>query len=173
MRIARVVLAGLICWGARGAAQDCSGATFLISGLAVTGLAIYDIASVPQSVQRYNERQVAFAPLVNLRDRSYGVSVSLPLGRRRQPALVRQSPPSHKSATTGVLLSLGSTAIPAGWGVLENNTTGAWVFLSGVVVGPSVGHFYAGQVLRGLGTAGLRATGAAVGISSIVNCFND
>jgi hypothetical protein len=41
------------------------------------------------------------------------------------------------------------------------------------VVGPSVGHFYAGQVARGLGTTGLRAAAAAVGISSLVGCFSD
>jgi ABC-type sugar transport system permease subunit len=51
--------------------------------------------------------------------------------------------------------------------------TGAWVFLSGEVVGPSVGQFYAGQTARAAGTIALRAAGSAVGISSLVGCFND
>jgi hypothetical protein len=154
----------------RSAAQDCSGTTFLVSTAAVTGLAIFDIATAPASVRRYNERQVSIAPLVNLRDGSYGLSVSLPLGRRRMPP--PQVSPSRKSPSTGLLLSLGSTAIPMGTGVLMQSNGGAWVFLSGIVVGPSVGHFYAGQVVRGLGTAGLRAASAAVGISSIIPCLD-
>lgn len=167
------VLAALLAAGfpVRSAAQDCSGTTFLISTAAVTGLAIFDIASAPASVRRYNERQVAIAPIVNLRDGSYGLSVSVPLGRRRPPPL--QAPSRHKSPTTGLLLSLGSTTVPMGLGILGGSTGGAWVFLGGLVVGPSVGHIYAGQVARGLGTAGLRAAGAAVGISSIVACFGD
>jgi hypothetical protein len=155
----------------RSAAQDCSGITFLASTVAVTGLAVFDIATAPASVRRYNERQVSIAPLVNLRDGSYGLSVSFPLGRRRmqQPQVTA----TRKSPSTGLLLSLGSTTIPMGTGVLMQSTGGAWVFLSGIVVGPSVGHFYAGQVVRGLGTTGLRAASAAVGISSIIPCFID
>lgn len=146
--------------------------TFLASTAVVTGLAIYDIATAPAAVRRYNERQVSIAPLVNLRDRSYGIAVSFPLGRRPAPAPL-QAPRRYKSPTTGLLLSLGSTTVPMGVGVLEGSRGGAWVFLSGIVVGPSVGHFYAGQVARGLGMAGFRAAGAAVGISSLIGCFND
>jgi len=156
----------------RSAAQDCSGVTFLASTGVVTGLAIFDIATAPASVRRYNERQLSIAPLVNLRDGSYGLSVSLPLGRRLQPPSV-QSPRHYRSPTTGLLLSLGSTTVPMGLGVVTSSTGGAWVFLSGIVVGPSVGHFYAGQVGRGLATTGFRAAAAAVGISSLVGCFTD
>ena len=49
---------------------------------------------------------------------------------------------------------------------------GGWVFIGGVVVGPSVGHWYAGQFGRGLGTAALRGLGTAVGIASLVGCFD-
>ncbi|HET9707110.1 MAG TPA: hypothetical protein VFP39_02270 [Gemmatimonadales bacterium] len=156
----------------RSAAQDCAGGTFLVSSIGVVGLAVLDIATAPASVRHYNERQLAIAPIVNLRNGFYGVSVSFALGRRRPP-LPLQAPPHYKSPTTGLLLSLGSTTIPAGVGILTSSTGGAWMFLGGIVVGPSVGHFYAGQVARGLGTAGLRAGIAAVGISSLVGCFND
>ena len=175
MSVFRSIVVGLsICAGvaARSSAQDCSGTTLLISTAAVTGLAIFDIVTAPASVRHYNERQVAIAPIANLRDGSYGISVSLPLGRRRQPPPM-QAPRPYRSPTTGFLLSFGSTTVPMGLGVLGGSTGGAWVFLGGIVVGPSVGHFYAGQVVRGLGTTGLRAAGAAVGISSLIGCFND
>lgn len=173
--IARSVVIGVLGCASlapRGAAQDCSGTTFLISTAAVTGLAIFDIATAPAAVRHYNERQVAIAPIMNLRDGSFGLSVSLPLGRRRQPPLL-QAPRPYKSPTTGLLLSLGSTTVPMGLGIVGGSTGGAWLFLGGIVVGPSVGHFYAGQVTRGLATTGLRAAGAAVGISSLIPCFND
>ena len=170
-----VVISVLVCAtvSPRGTAQDCSGVTFLASAAAVTGLAIWDIATVPASVRHYNERQVAIAPLVNLRDRSYGVSFSLSFGRTSRPAAPVQAPRPHKSASTGVLLSLGSTTIPMATGIGMRSGTGAWLFLGGIVVGPSVGHVYAGQVARGLGTMGLRAASAAVGISSLIPCFGD
>ncbi|HEY6224667.1 MAG TPA: hypothetical protein VIW26_12850 [Gemmatimonadales bacterium] len=157
----------------RSAAQDCSGVTFLASAAAVTGLAIYDIATAPASARRYNERQVAVAPIVNMRDRAYGVSFSLPFGRTPRPPAPLQAVPRHKSPSTALLLSLGSTTLPMGAGLVIHSTGGAWMFLGGIVVGPSVGHVYAGQVARGLGTAGLRAAGTAVGISSLVSCLSD
>jgi hypothetical protein len=157
---------------ARSAAQDCSGGTFFVSSVAVVGLAVLDIATAPASARHYNARQVAIAPIVNLRDASYGLLISLPLGRRRQPPSL-QAPSSYRSPTTAGLLSLGFTAVPMAVGYGMRSTAGAWVFLGGIVVGPSVGHIYAGQVGRGLATAGLRAAAAAVGISSIVACFGD
>lgn len=158
----------------RGLAQDCSGTTFFVSAAVVTGLAVWDIASTPQSVRRYNERHVSVAPAVNVREHRYGVSVSLPLGRKRAPALARSSGNSGpRSAATGVLLGLGATGGPIGVGLLMGSDAGAWVFLSGVVVGPSTGQFYAGQNARAVGTIALRAAGSAVGISSLVGCFSD
>jgi len=174
MRIARLSVAGVLCIASasQSVAQDCGGGTFLVSSVAVTGLAIFDIATAPASARRYNARQVAIAPVVNLRDGSYGLSVSLPLGRQRRIPLP-QAPARRKSPSTALLLSLGSTTVPMGSGVLMSTSAGAWVFLSGIVVGPSVGHFYAGQTARGLGTAALRAGGAALAISSLVGCFSD
>ena len=171
--IARSVVIGVLACASlapQAAAQDCSGVTFLASTAAVTGLAIWDIATAPAAVRHYNERQVAIAPIVNLRDGSYGLSVSVPFGRRPQPL---QSPRPRKSPTTGLLLSLGSTTVPMGLGVLGGGSGGAWVFLGGLVVGPSVGHLYAGETARGLGTMGLRAASAAVGIASLIPCITD
>lgn len=173
--IARSVVVGVLACASvapRAAAQDCSGVTFLVSTAAVTGLAIFDIATAPAAARHYNERQVAIAPILNMRDGAFGLSISLPLGRRRPPPPL-QTPRPYKSPTTGLLLSLGSTTVPMGLGLVGRGTAGAWVFLGGIVVGPSVGHFYAGQVTRGLAMTGLRAAGTAVGISSLIPCFND
>jgi hypothetical protein len=151
---------------ARGSAQDCSGTTFFVSAAVVTGLAVWDIASTPRSVRRYNERHVSLAPMVDVRQRRYGLSLAVPIGRRRAAAAPR-------SAALGVLLGVGATGVPVGTGLLIAGEPGAWVFLSGVVVGPSVGQLYAGQTGRAVGTIALRAAGSAVGISSLVGCFSD
>ena len=155
--------------------QDCSGATFLVSTIAVGGLAIYDIATAPAAARRYNREHVAIVPVVNPARRSYGLSVSVPFGRSRRtraPAVQPQSPPGRKSPTGAFFLSLGSTAGPMLAGVATGNSGGAYVFLGGLVVGPSVGQLYAGRVGHGLATAALRGAASAVGITSIVDCFD-
>ena len=167
-----LLLAGAV--PVRGMAQDCSGTTFLLSAAVVTSLAVWDIASTPRSVRRYNERHVTVAPAVDVRQHRYGVSLVVPLGRRRAPPVAeRRAAAGPKSATTGVLLGVGATGVPIGTGLLMGADAGAWVFLSGIVVGPSVGQFYAGQTARAAGTIALRAAGSAVGISSLVGCFSD
>jgi hypothetical protein len=47
-----------------------------------------------------------------------------------------------------------------------------YVFLGGLVIGPSVGHFYAGQAGRGLATVALRGIGTVVGLRSLAGCFD-
>lgn len=160
---------------ARGLAQDCSGTTFFLSAAVVTGLAVWDIASTPRSVRRYNERHVTVSPAVDVREHRYGVSIVVPLGGRgaRPVAERRVAAAGPKSAATGVLLGVGATGVPIGTGLLMGAGAGGWVFLSGVVVGPSVGQFYAGQTARAAGTIALRAAGSAVGISSLLGCFSD
>ena len=160
---------------ARGLAQDCSGTTFFVSAAVVTSLAVWDIASTPRSVRRYNERHVTVAPAVNVREHRYGVSLVVPLGRRRAPPVAerRAAAAGPRSAATGVLLGIGATGVPIGTGLLMGADAGGWVFLSGVVVGPSVGQVYAGQTARAAGTIALRAAGSAVGISSLLGCFSD
>lgn len=154
--------------------QDCSGTTFFVSAAAVGSLAIYDIATAPASAQRYNREHLAIVPVVDPVHRSYGLSVSVPFGPRRRAARVvrTQSPPARKSPTGALLLSLGATVAPMAAGFAAQHDAGAWVFLSGVVVGPSVGHLYAGRAGRGFATIALRGVGAAVGITSIIPCFD-
>lgn len=160
--------------------QNCDGGRFLVSAAVVTGLAVLDIVTAPASARRYNQRHVGVAPYVDTRHRSYGFSFSWSLGRSTpthqhvvssSPAGAVDSAHARKSPGGALALSLGSTAVPMAAGVAAGGG-GGWVFLGGLVVGPSVGHFYAGQVGRGLGTVALRGAGTAVGLYSLVGCFD-
>jgi hypothetical protein len=172
----------LVIKGAMGTVvAQCTDAGLIVPVIAVTGLAVFDIATAPASVRRYNRGPVAVAPYVNRRDRSYGVSVSLSYGRSR-PVLLGPVPrlrtwPAdsvrrQKSPGVALGLSLGSTVVPMVAGVGLNNGGGAALFLAGAIVGPSVGHFYAGQVLRGLGTMALRGTATLIWVNTLVKCID-
>jgi hypothetical protein len=58
-------------------------------------------------------------------------------------------------------------------GAATGSDAGWEVFLGGLIIGPSVGHFYAGQAGRGLATIALRGAGTALGLYSLVGCFSD
>ena len=94
--------------------------------LTLAGSVVFDIATAPASARSYNTR----------------------------------NPATPKSPSTAFMLSLASTGVPVAAGVLVANSSsaGAGVILisGGVVIGPSVGHWYAGRVGRGLATAGAR-----------------
>lgn len=61
----------------------------------------------------------------------------------------------------------------AGYAMGNQNIDAGWVlFFGGLVVGPSVGHFYVGEVGRGLATTALRGAGTAFGLYSIAPCFD-
>ena len=157
-------------------AQDCSGGLFFVSTAVVAGSAIYDIATASKSARRYNATHLSVAPLVNPRNGSYGLMASLPLGRSRRAP--QPQAPAHKSPSTAFQLSLFSTVIPMGAGAAglassDTDAAGAFVFLGGLVIGPSVGHFYAGQGGRGIGTTLLRAGVTVLGIASVVPCIGD
>jgi hypothetical protein len=152
-------------------AQDCSGGVFFVSAAVVGASAIYDIATASKSARHYNQTHLSVTPLVNPRRGSYGVMASWSFGRSRR------APAAAKSPSTAFQLSFFSTVVPMGAGALalasSDNEAGALVFLGGLVVGPSVGHFYAGQVGRGIGTTLLRGAGTAIGVGSIIPCFDD
>jgi hypothetical protein len=168
--------------GTASGAQTCSGGGLLVSTIGVAGLAVFDIATAPASARRYNQGPVAIAPYMNPRDRSYGVSVTwfyrrpvpaVPRAVRVLPAVPSDSLRAHKSPGAAFALSFFSTAAPMGVGAAMNNGGGAGVFLAGVVVGPSVGQFYAGRPVRGLATAALRGAGALWFVSAIADCLFD
>lgn len=152
------------------AQEDCSGGVFIVSAAVVGGSAIYDIATASKSARRYNQTHLSLAPLVNPRNGSYGVMASWSFGRSRPV-------PAQKSPSTAFQLSFFSTVVPMGAGTIalassSDNEAGAFAFLGGLIVGPSVGHFYAGQGGRGIGTLLLRGAGTALGIASIIPCFD-
>ena len=161
--------------GATSVTQDCSGGTFLVAAAVVTGSALYDIVTAPASARRYNQRHLAIVPVLDPRRGSYGLSASLSFGRssRAGARAGAGAAPTRKSPSTALILSLASTAATTLAGVAIGNDAGAKLFLGGVVIGPSVGHLYAGQVVRGLGTIALRGAGTALGLYSIVDCFAD
>lgn len=165
----------------RALGSTCTPGVFWFSSVVVVGSALVDIATAPASAQRYNRRRVAFAPLVHGRHGRYGVAVSwsyrkapIPLpSSRGLPASSFQAPPATKSPGTAFALSLLSTGGPMLVGVaFEGDAPFFLVFMSGLVFGPSIGHLYAAQVGRGLGTVALRGLGSAAGIASIVGCFD-
>ena len=163
----------------RASAATCLPAVFLVSSAVVVGSAAVDIATAPASARRYNRRRVTLAPVVDRRQGRYGVALSwsyrrapVPLPSRVFPEMNFQASRAPKSPGTALLLSLVSTGGPMLLGVALENNAQFWVFMSGLVFGPSVGQLYAGQVGRGLGTIALRGLGSAAGIASIVGCFD-
>lgn len=151
-------------------AQDCSGLAFLGSAVLVSGSAIYDIATAPASARRYNRTHLSIAPMVNPRRGSYGVMASWSFGRASRVPVPAAA--SYRSPATAFVLSAAATGIPML--AASTGTDAGWqLFLGGIIIGPSVGHMYAGRVGRGVGTIVLRGAVTAVGLYSIVGCFTD
>lgn len=84
-----------------------------------------------------------------------------------------QSPP-HKSPTTALLLSIGATTVPymimaatssSGSGYSSDDGLSTVAILAPIMIGPAVGHFYAGNSKRGLIGVGIR--GAIFGATLI------
>lgn len=72
--------------------------------------------------------------------------------------------PRIKSEGLAVGLALGTTIIPIAIGYSTDFDDYWWLAASGFVIGPSTGHFYAGQWGRGVATAGVRAGLLAAGV---------
>jgi len=159
--------------GATSLTKDCSGGGFLVGAVVVAGSAVYDIATAPASARRYNQRHLAVVPVLDPRRGSYGLSVSFSFGRSSRASARAVAAPARKSPTTAFVLSFASTAGPMFAGAATGSNAGGEVFLGGLIIGPSVGHFYAGQAGRGLATIALRGAGTALGLYSLVGCFSD
>jgi hypothetical protein len=152
---------------------QCSEVGYTVSAITVSGLVVFDIATASASARRYNHRHLAVAPRVDVRNGSYGFAASWSFGRSSRLPARSYAAPAHKSPGTAFVLSLTSTAAPILLGAAIQDDAGAVLVFSGLLIGPSVGHFYAGQVGRGLGTFGLRAAGTVVGLYWIVACMDD
>lgn len=86
-----------------------------------------------------------------------------------------------KSSTTAVSLSMGSTVLPsvpllvcAPMGGLNGALGPVCVgsCVAGVIVGPSVGHFYAGNYMRGFASVALRTGVAGLGFLGVVETYS-
>ena len=53
----------------------------------------------------------------------------------------------------------------------SDEAPGAVAFAAGMIVGPSVGHFYADHAGRGIATCALRAGVTVLGLASIAPCL--
>ena len=142
-----------------------------LSLLGLGGLILFDIATAPLSADRYNKKQAQRSPTMNLRDGSLGLAFRFSFNRARLlhagyvnrytppvPSFARQQ--KRKSPALAFMLSLGATFAPillgAESGVFEDLGVTYLIFSGALVLGPSVGHWYAEQYSRGLLTAGLR-----------------
>src|SRR5436190_21679432 len=146
-----VVIAWAVASGgpARGQAQDCSGGTFYAASAVVVVSALIDIATADASARKYNSTHLSVAPTYDPHRGAFGFAARLSLGRAR-PAAPRAiatrpqtTPPQRKSPGTATALSFGFTAIPIAIGLAMKSEGSAYPFLGGVIVGPSMGHFYA------------------------------
>lgn len=79
-------------------------------------------------------------------------------------ASTEETGPGFKSGTTALLWSLVGTMVPVGAGVLaaslaaegSNSPTPGLLLLGGLLVGPALGHFYAGRPGRAFAGIGIR-----------------
>lgn len=94
-----------------------------------------------------------------------------------RPAAGQSPEPGLKSETTALMWSLLGTVLPAGAMILassaeSNNPAPGLLFLGAVLVGPSLGHFYAnrsGRALAGMGIRTLAMVGLVGGFAAAWN----
>ncbi len=86
-----------------------------------------------------------------------------------------------KDPTTAVYWSMGSMILPSVPLIVTSavgetheflGATGIGLCITGVLVGPSVGHFYAGNYMRGFASIGLRAGIAGLGFLVVVGVIS-
>jgi hypothetical protein len=84
--------------------------------------------------------------------------------------IVSQLSAQKKSPTTALLYSLGGTMVPITTGTVlfryDRPVLGSSLILLGLIVGPSLGHLYAGETLRGCGSTGLRTGVVLMGLTA-------
>lgn len=118
--------------------QDDDGSTatavILLGGAGVLSSVIYDIATAPKSAERYNESLLSL-------DTAQSNQLRKSLKKARHWSL----------GATLIPFALGTAILTAGGGN-DNSTTltiGIVGISSGILIGPSAGHWYAKQTSRG------------------------
>lgn len=84
---------------------------------------------------------------------------------------------NYKNPQKALMLSIANTVVPVGLGaiILENTTdtdsqtlriTAGTMLIYGIIIGPSIGTFYDGYYLNGLGGIGFRILTGTVGVAA-------
>ena len=128
--------------------------TLQISAVVGAAIGLYDIVTAPLSAKQHNQHFSTFGL-------KFSRDALVSHANRSATYSPRQSVRGRKSPALALLISLFATGIPTGLGLFylekEKYETSAVAILSvGVVMGPSMGHFYAKKFRRGIVTAGLR-----------------
>ena len=154
-------------------AEHASGgeAPMALAALGAAAVAVYDIVSAPASARWYNQRALAVTPFLQPEERRVGLAFSMPLSlgsSPREPLRLTTGAPGRKSPAAALALSLGATAVPIALGAMlgstdavSNEAVGALV-AGGILIGPSVGHWYSERWVRGFATVALRAAAGAL-----------
>jgi hypothetical protein len=128
--------------------EDADGPFYLCTSLAAAS-AIYDIAKVRRTVRERN-RRIAELGIVAGRPQA------------------REFPFVPKSETKAFRYSIVGTLLPIGMGFvlqgLTGNTDYAGLAYPGILVGPSLGYFYAGSPARAIGGIGIRCVALSAGL---------
>jgi hypothetical protein len=150
---------------------------------AILMLGMFDIASAPVSAKKYNDNLLILNSKESLQGNNITPSYSYPFGEKGflqsnlnnrfiQSVDITSSSSlesQRKHYDSALLWSLGATAIPIYAGIeADKNGEGflaGLLIATGVIIGPSVGHFYAEQEKRGILTISLRASIAIVSLA--------
>lgn len=83
--------------------------------------------------------------------------------------------PAYKSAGLSIALSVLGSAVPVltGLQMSKSGNTANFMVMGGMLVGPSLGQFYAGSLGRGMLGTGIRTGGAFMALTGIVYLLND
>lgn len=110
--------------------------------------------------------------------------VASPLAAQAQPGesgeAASPSPPADdgEDVSPGAAFGLSLAGTAVGWGGLliaaeVDSPALGWVAVGGILVGPSLGHFYAGEVRRGLGHTAIRVGAGAIFVVGAVTTVSD
>jgi len=108
-------------------------------------------------------------------------ALAAPLTAAAQPGLADPRPPAVDDSddkSPGLALSLSLLGTAASYATLiaagDSDSEGLWLLgLTGIVVGPSLGQFYAGETSRGLTHSLFRVGAAAVIVAGLVLTLDD
>jgi hypothetical protein len=136
----------------------------VIDGAIFLGSTIRDVVTAPSSAGKTNREALSLWAAVNPVNRSLGIGISVPLGSAPLPRAERRDP------TIALAYSLVGALVPAAAATAARDVEGDMRVLvalpigAAAIVGPSAGHWYAGQGGRARQGVLIRTITFAVGI---------